>query len=68
MRGKMVKALMSLKNKYFKAYMKIMSKSKVAKEISTGFTKGTLLMGREKDMELFNGIMAKNLRVIGKTV
>lgn len=68
MRGKMVKASMSLKNKYFKAYMKIMSKSKVAKEILMGFIKGTLLMEREKDMELFNGIMVKNLRGIGKTV
>lgn len=68
MRGKMVKESMSLKNKYLKAYMKIMSKSKAAREILTGFIKGTLLMEREKDMGFFNGIMAKNFRAIGKTV
>ena len=33
MRGKMEKASMSLKNKYFKVYTKIMSKSKVVNEI-----------------------------------
>ena len=65
---KLALVLMLLRRLFLKEYMRKILKLKDVKEILMVFIKDILLMVRDKDMELSNGITDKNLREIGRMV
>ena len=65
---KLALVLMLLRRLFLKEYMRKILKLKDVKEILMVFIKDILLMVRDKDMELSNGITDKNFREIGRMV